>query len=140
MIKTPTIIFNIFEIYSGMKLESIVPNIATNVKKNKVAETKPIEKIINSFFSNLSSIIFVVNTLPQNTIVIGLDKVNTNPCMKIFVVVGCKFNPGIILISKTFRMILMPNIIKTVDPIILNTFFILSFSNKLLTPTLAKVI
>ena len=57
-----------FEMFSGIKLESTVPNIATNVKKNKVAETKPIEKTTNSFFSNLSSIIFVVNTLPQKSI------------------------------------------------------------------------
>ena len=78
-------IFNMFEMFSGIKLESTVPNIATDVKKNNVAETKPIQKTTNSFFSNLSSIIFVVNTLPQKTIVIGFDKVNTNPCIKIFV-------------------------------------------------------
>ena len=112
--------------FSGIKLESTVPNIATNVKKNKVAETKPIEKTINSFFSNLSSIIFVVNTKTKKTIVIGLDKVNINPCIKIFLEVGFRFNPGIILILKTFKIMLIPNSIKTVAPISLNIF--LTFS------------
>ena len=125
---------------SGMKLESTVPRIATDVRNNKVAETNPIENIINSFFFNLSSMILVVSTLPQKTIVIGLDKVRTNPCIKIFVDVGFKFNPGIILIPKTLKMIFIPNKIKTTEPIILNIFFIFSFSNSLLTPKPASVI
>lgn len=79
IINIPTIRFNILDIISGIKLDNIIPRIATIDKKNKVADTNPIKKIINSFFLKFSSIILVVNTLPQNTIVIGLESVNTNP-------------------------------------------------------------
>lgn len=67
MIIMPTAIFKILDITSGMKFDNIIPRIATIFKNNKVADTKPIEKTINSFFLNFSSIILVVNTLPQNT-------------------------------------------------------------------------
>ena len=116
-----------FEIFSGMKFDNIVPNTATNVKNIKVEDTKPTENIVNSFLLNLSSIILVVNTLPQKTIVIGLDKVNIKPCINILLDVGSKFNPGIIFILKTFNIILIPKIISTIDPIILKTFLSLDY-------------
>lgn len=123
-----------------MKLDNMVPNTATTDKNIKVAETNPTEKIINSFFSNLSSIILVVKTLPQKTIVIGFDNVNTNPCIKILADVGFKFSPGIIFIPKALKTIFIPNIIRTIEPIILKVFFIFSLSSNLLTPILANVI
>lgn len=135
----PTKIFIILDIFSGIKLDNIVPNTATNVKNINVEDTKPTENTVNSFLLNLSSIIFVVNTLPQKTIVIGFDKVNINPCINILLDVGSKFNPGIIFILKTFNIILIPKITSTIEPIILNAFFTFGLSNILLTPRLAKI-
>ena len=79
IINIPTTIFKILIIISGIKFDNNIPKIATIVKNNKVADTNPTEKIINSFFLKFSSIIFVVKTLPQNIIVIGLDSVNIIP-------------------------------------------------------------
>ena len=75
----PTIIFIILEMFSGIKLDNIVPNITIKVKNISVEDTSPTENTISSFLFNLSSIIFVVNTLPQKTIVIGLERVSINP-------------------------------------------------------------
>ena len=52
-INTPTKIFNIFEIFSGIKLDSIVPDIAIKVKKIIVDETSPTENTVNSFLFRL---------------------------------------------------------------------------------------
>ena len=115
-----------------------MPNIATVVKNNNVADTKPTENTINSFLLNFSSIILVVNTLPQNTIVIGLDNVKIIPCINALEEFGFKFSPGIILISNTFKIIFSPNIIKTIAPTIFTTFSTFSFPNNLLAPKLAN--
>lgn len=62
--------FIIFETFSGIKLDNIVPNTATNVKNINVEDTSPTEKTVSSFLFNLSSIIFVVNTLPQKLLLL----------------------------------------------------------------------
>lgn len=95
IINNPTIIFNTFDTDSGIKPDKTVPSKATNDKNKSVAEINPIENITNYFYFNPSLIIFVVKTLSQKTIVIGLDNVNINPCIKILAVLGFKFNPGI---------------------------------------------
>lgn len=128
IINNPTNKFKILETIVGINSERIVPNNATLVKNNKVEETNPIANKTNCLFVNFSSIIFVVKTLPQNTIVIGLDKVRINPCIKILDEVGVKFKLGIRLIPNTPNAILAPNNINmaapTIEKTVLKVFFI----------------
>lgn len=70
---------SIFEMFDEMKLLKIVPKAAISVRKNRVADTRPSEKINSSFFFKLSSIILLVRTLLQKTMVIGFDKVKIKP-------------------------------------------------------------
>lgn len=79
IIRRPTTILRILESVGEIKLLKTVPSKAIIDRKNKVADTKPKAKINSSFLFRLSSMILLVRTQPQKTIVIGVDSVRSSP-------------------------------------------------------------
>ena len=102
---------------SGRKLLSTVPRPAMADRKNRVADTNPKENTRSSRAFRSSSMIFPVRTLPQNTMVMGFDKVSTNPCKNTLAESTCKLRPGSRLFPKAPSRVFRPNRISTAPPI-----------------------
>ena len=60
------------DIFSGIKLDNIVPNTATNVKNINVEDTKPTENTVNSFLVNYLQLSLLLIRYPKKLLLLDL--------------------------------------------------------------------